>query len=280
MMQCKTQGCRKQFSVKIGTIFEDSPLGLDKWFVAVWSITNCKNGISSCELARAIDITQKSAWHMLHRVRHAMNTGSFMKFAGSVEADETYVGGLAKNMHADKRAKKITGGGPKDKAVVMGLLERHTRNRHSTVRAMVLDKQPTRADMREIIHKNVEPDSRLFTDAHAAYVGLGSDYMHRFIDHAEKYVDGIVHTNGIENFWSLLKRALKGTYVSVDVAHLGRYADEQAFRFNKRKLDDGGRFAVVMPGIIGKRLMYKTLIGADTVENLKKDGRDGSGLAS
>jgi transposase-like protein len=129
ILQCKA--CRKQFSYKTGTLFEDSPLGLDKWFVAVWAIANCKNGISSHELGRALGVTQKTAWFMLHRIREAMKTGSFRKMQGEVESDETFIGGLAKNMHTAKRERKITGRGATGKAIVHGLLERG--GRHSTV---------------------------------------------------------------------------------------------------------------------------------------------------
>lgn len=265
MMQCKSQDCRKQFSAKVGTIFEDSPLGLDKWFVAVWCITNAKNGISSCELARALKITQKSAWFMLHRIRLAMKTKTFAKMGGNgspVEADETFVGGLAKFMHKLERERKITGSGQIGKAVVMGLLERHSGKKASTVRAMVLDRQPSHADIREVIHKHVEPGSKLFTDDHGAYRGLSDAYVHQVIDHADNYVQGQIHTNGIENFWSVLKRALKGTYIRPTPKHLFRYLDEQILRFNERKGTDASRFHVVMPNVVGRRIMYKQLIGA------------------
>jgi transposase-like protein len=265
LYQCKDQACRKQFSVKVGTIFEDSPLGLDKWFVAVWSITNAKNGISSCELARALGVTQKSAWFMLHRVRLAMKAKTFPKMGqhGSVvEADETFVGGLAKNMHAKKRAEKITGGGQVGKAVVVGLLERHTAGKkHSTVRTIATQTHPNQLEMHDIIHKNVETGTLLCTDAHASYKGLDGAFIHRFIDHADKYVDGIVHTNGLENFWSLFKRVYYGTYIHMEAQHLHRYMDEQGFRFNERKLNDGARFLTIMPGVVGRRIMYKELIG-------------------
>ena len=263
MMQCKSQDCRKQFSAKVGTIFEDSPLGLDKWFVAVWCITNAKNGISSCELARRLKVTQKSAWFMLHRIRLAMKTKTFTKMGGNgspVEADETFVGGLAKFMHKADRERKITGSGQTGKTVVMGLLERHRGKKASTVRAMVLDRQPSHADIREVIHKHVEPGSKLFTDDHGAYRGLSDAYVHQVIDHADKYVQGQIHTNGIENFWSVLKRGLKGTYIRPTPKHLFRYLDEQILRFNERKGTDADRFATVMPHVIGKRIMYKELI--------------------
>lgn len=259
MFQCKAKECRKQFSAKVGTVFEDSPLGLDKWFVAVWSITNAKNGISSCELARALDVTQKSAWFMLHRIRLALKQKSFNKMTGEVESDETFVGGKVRNMHRSRRATLPEGTGFVGKVVVHGLLERGTEKRHSKVLAKVV-KNTKKKTLLPIIRSNVAPATYLYTDTAGAYSGL-TEFIHSTIDHAEKYVDGRVHTNGLENFWSLFKRCINGTYVSVDAQHLERYADEQVFRFNERKRNDAGRFALAMPGIVGKRLMYKELIG-------------------
>ena len=264
MYQCKSQDCRKQFSVKVGTIFEDSPLGLDKWFVAVWCITNAKNGISSCELARALKVTQKSAWFMLHRVRLAMKSKSFDKMGRNgipVEADETFIGGLAHNMHKHVRERRITGSGQSGKSVVMGLVERRRGDKHSTVRAMVLPKHPSKLDIRDVVHKNVELGAHLMTDDNGAYRGLHCDFEHQLVNHLERYAEGMVHTNGIENFWSLFKRIYKGTYIHMSPQHLHRYVDEQAARFNIRKTDDSGRFQSVMPQTIGRRIMYKELIG-------------------
>jgi transposase-like protein len=253
MFQCKSKGCRKQFSTKVGTIFEDSPLGLDKWFVAVWSIANAKNGISSCELARAIGVTQKSAWHMLHRVRLAMKTKSFQKIIGEIESDETYVGGKARNMHKGKR--KVRGTGPSGKAIVQGLLQRG-----GDVRCEVVP-SPTRHCLEGVIRENVQAGAAVYTDDIRSYDHLGDDYLHAVVNHAVRYVEGRVHTNGLENFWSLLKRALGGTYVAVNPEHLPRYLDEQTFRFNKRKGTDGTRFLEVMLATPGKRLQYKELAG-------------------
>lgn len=284
MYQCKSKECRKQFSVKVGTIFEDSALGLDKWFVAVWCITNAKNGISSCELARAIGVTQKSAWHMLHRVRHAMHVGSFDKFTGEVESDECYIGGLARNMHARRRkASGIKGGGGAGKAIVHGVLERGDKstNKTSRIRAGVITKVSAQT-LVPIINDTVQAGSSIYTDTAGAYKAsdLSNTFVHQMIDHAVEYVKDRCHTNGLENYWSLLKRTISGTYVSVDAPHLGRYVDEQVFRFNERKTDDAGRFAIVMPGIVGKRLTYKELIGDDTATNVKKDEANGEGLAN
>src|SRR6266511_1533591 len=206
----KCKACKRQFSVKVGTIFEDSALGLDKWLPAVWLIANSKNGISSHELGRALGTTQKSAWFMLHRIRLAMQTGSFEKFSGTVEVDETYIGGKARNMHAHVRKQKISGTGGKDKAVVLGMIERG-----GLVRAEVVG-DPRRSTLQGRVRDVVEPGASVYTDALGSYSGLDSDYDHRVVDHAERYVDGQVHTNYMENFWSLLKRGLHGTYISVE----------------------------------------------------------------
>lgn len=258
LLQCKEKTCRKQFSVKVGTIFEDSPLGLDKWFVAVWCIANAKNGISSLELGRALGVTQKTAWFMLHRIRLAMKTRSFRKLSGEVEGDETFIGGKAKNMHASRRAKIIKGRGAIGKAIIQGLLERGQGDDVSEFRGWVV--RDTSADemVPNVIH-NVESESHVYTDAAPAYSELSGGYFHRWVDHISEYVVGRVHINGIENFWSLLKRTLRGTYVAVATFHLERYLDEQAFRFNQRDKDDAGRFLRVLKAVVGKRLTYRLL---------------------
>jgi transposase-like protein len=258
----KCRACKKQFSAKVGTIFEDSPIGLDKWLPALWFVVNCKNGISSYELARDLGVTQKTAWFMAHRIRLAVQTGTFGKLSGEVEVDETYIGGKARFMHKGKRAEKITGTGGMGKAAVMGLLERHGEDGHSRVKASVVP-NVRRKTLAPAVREQVAEGSELFTDALASYSGLGADYIHQVIDHAESYAEGNVHTNGLENFWSLLKRGIKGTYVSVEPFHLFRYLDEQVFRFNNRKLTDGLRFLRAAAGIIGKRLTYAELIGAE-----------------
>jgi transposase-like protein len=254
LLQCKAKDCRKQFSVKVGTIFEDSPLGLDKWFVAVWCIANAKNGISSCELARALEVTQKTAWFMLHRVRLAMKTGTFRKLAGEVEVDETFIGGKSKNKHAHKRT---AGRGPVGKAIVQGLLERD-----GEVRAQVVGSTDEKT-LQTTVRRSVEFCSQVYTDAAPAYNGLALNYWHKAVDHINQYVVGRVHTNGIENFWSLLKRTLGGTYIAVAPFHLNRYVDEQVWRFNARKTDDGGRFRSALAGTVGKRLTYRVLTAQD-----------------
>lgn len=251
----KCKDCKKQYSVKVGTIFEGSPLGLDKWLPAIWLTANSKNGISSHELGRALGITQKSAWFMLHRIRLAMQTGTFEKLDGEVEVDETYIGGKARNMHKHVKARKITGTGPKDKAVVAGSLERGGQ-----VRAEVIADRK-RASVQGHVKKHVENGSSLYTDQHAGYTGLDAIYDHEIVDHAVEYVDGRVHVNGIENFWSLLKRGLSGTYVSVAPFHLFRYVDERAFTFNLRNRSDYGRFETALRGIAGRRLTFAEATG-------------------
>lgn len=251
----KCKNCKKQFSVKVGTIFEDSPIPLDKWLISIWIIANSKNGVSSHELGRSIGITQKSAWFVLHRVRLAMQTGSFSKFSGEIEVDETFIGGLARNMHQDVKRRKITGTGGKDKTAVIGFKERG-----GEVRANVVPDRK-RNTLQRHVRDHVESGSSVYTDALNSYVGLASDYAHAVIDHAERYVDGQVHTNGIENFWSLLKRGIRGTYVQVAPFHLFRYLDERVFTYNARDLPDFDRFLAVLGQTTGRRLTYAEVTG-------------------
>jgi transposase-like protein len=260
--KCKNRHPKQQFSVKVGTIFEDSPIGLDKWFAAMWLIGNCKNGISSYEIARDLDVTQKTAWFMDHRIRRAMETGSFEKMKGEVEADKSFIGGLARFMHKDRREAAIKGTGGAGKVAVMGLLEHHGKDDTSRVRAKVL-KNVQRATLHGNIRESVESGSEMFTDAWVGYTGITPEYVHNVIDHAEN-AEGRVHVNGIENFWSLLKRGLKGTYVSVEPFHLFRYLDEQVFRFNNRKATDGARFVRTLSGATGWRVTYRELTGKET----------------
>jgi transposase-like protein len=228
--KCYAKHPQPTFSLKTGTIFEDSPLGLNKWLPALWLVVNCKNGISSCELARDLGVTQKTAWFMAHRLRFSLTDGGSDLLSGEVEADETFIGGKARNMHRDVRNRKVTGTGGKDKTAVMGILERGGK-----VRTKVIPNRKKSALQAEV-RKH----------------------------HAVKYVDGKIHTNGLENFWSLLKRGLNGTYVSVEPFHLFRYLDEQAFRYNNRKdLNDYDRFEMALSQITGKRLTYQHLTGKD-----------------
>jgi transposase-like protein len=257
LWQCSSHHSKRQFSVKVGTIMEDSPIGLDKWLMAMWMVTNCKNGVSSYEIARDVKVTQKSAWFMLHRIRVAMQDEFFgSKLSGEVEVDETFIGGKARNMHLSERKRRITATGTKDKTAVVGILERGGK-----VRAAVVPSR-RKSVLQEQVRKHVTAGSALYSDALLSYEGLASDYAHQVVDHASQYVDGRIHTNGLENFWSLLKRGISGTYVSVEPFHLFRYLDEQMFRFNNRKdLDDAGRFDLAVSQIVGKRLTFAQLTG-------------------
>jgi transposase-like protein len=260
--RCKGKdACGKQFSVKVGTIFEDSPIGLDKWLPALWMVVNCKNGISSYEMARALGVTQKTAWFMNHRIRLTTQSGSLDKFDGEVEADETFIGGAARFMHKDKREQMIKGRGPVGKVAAMGLLQRHVGDDGpSQVRACVVTNRRKGAITR-MVYANVTPGADLFTDELPSYRDVAERYCHQVINHAESYAEGRIHTNGLENFWSLLKRGIKGTYVSVEPFHLFRYLDEQSFRFNHRRENDGWRFVRALCGIVGRRVTYRQLIG-------------------
>lgn len=262
---CK--GCKKQFTVKVGTIFEDSPIGLDKWMTAVWMICNCKNGISSYELHRAIGVTQKSAWFMLHRIREAMKSDTSHKFGfgGPVEADEVYIGPNPAKMHKSRKAmiQQRDGfkGGYVGKTAVHGMLDRELRQ----VRAKVMP-NVKRETLQNAILNNVTPMAKVYTDEAMQYDGLSRNFVHKVINHSHEYVNGNVHTQGIENFWSLLKRGLRGTYVAVEPFHLDRYLSEQVFRFNNRAtkdnpLTDEDRFALAMLQTVGRRLTYTQLTG-------------------
>lgn len=248
----KCKACKKQTSVKKGTIFEDSPLGLDKWLAALWLLVNCKNGISSYEIARDLGVSQKAGWFMLQRLRLAMQHGTFEKYSekfdGAVEVDETYIGGRARYQRAVASGAKK---GPRTgKTAVVGFLERGGR-----VHLTIIDsirKTPLQSEVR----RHVKPGATVYTDELKSYRGIDQHYAHQVINHAEKYVDGLIHTSGLENFWSLLKRSLSGTYVKVEPYHLFRYLDEQAYRFNTRRGDDADRFREVLGRVSGRRLTW------------------------
>jgi transposase-like protein len=274
--ECKTRHPKRKFTLKTGTIFEDSALGLDKWLPCVWIIANAKNGVSSHEIARSLGVTQKTAWFMLQRIRLAMQDdtdGKGGKLGGEVEVDETYIGGKARNMHYAKRRMLMEStldqrGNPSKKnrwagkTAVLGLLERGKDGKSRVRTKTIPDVRQHR--MHQEVRENVAAGSTVFTDALHSYNGITKyDYAHEVIDHAEAYARENVHTNGLESYWSLLKRALHGTYISVEPFHLFRYLDEQAFRFNNRVLSDAQRFSIVVMGIIGKRLTYAQLIAAD-----------------
>jgi transposase-like protein len=264
------RGCDKQFTVKVGTIFEDSALGLDKWMTAFWMLVNCKNGVSSMELHRTLGVTQKSAWFMLQRLRAALREHSIgfkSKMGGpgtELEADETYIGGLTKNMHKDRKARLFEQGGMHGgKTAVQGIYDRNVRQ----VRAHVVP-NVKRETLQNAVLQNVRYGSTIYTDDAVGYDLLRNRFVHDVVSHAETYVKGRVHTNSLENFWALLKRGLRGTYVAVEPFHLSRYIDEQVFRFNNRAtkdnpLNDSDRFALAMSQVAGTRLTYSELTGKD-----------------
>jgi transposase-like protein len=250
----KCKGCKRQFSLKVGTIFEDSSLGFDKWLPAIWLIANSKNGISSHELGRSLGVTQKSAWFMNHRIRLAMASGTFQKLSGIVETDETYVGGLAKNMHVADRKRKIHGTGGKDKVAIHGALQRG-----GPVVAAVVGTVSAKT-LEASVRNWVKTGSALYTDQSHFYRGLKWQYDHKSVNHGTgEYVKGDVHTNGIENFWALYKRAWKGTYTHNAPKHTDRYIAERTFSFNHRDLNDLERMVAVTSCVTGKRLTYSEL---------------------
>lgn len=259
--QCAVHHPKRQFTLKTGTIMEDSPIGLDKWMPAIWLICSNRNGISSWELHRALGVTQKTAWFMLGRIRLAMqDEGTGGKLAGEIEVDETFIGGAARFMHKKDKVRKMQGkrGGADagNKTIVMGILERK-----GIVRTAVIGDRK-KATMKPIVQQNVQAGSELHTDEWSSGWYGSEEYVHNVINHLQSYVDGNVHTNGMENFWSLLKRSLKGTYVSVEPFHLFRYVDEMAFRFNNRlPMSDAMRFSCLVRKCVGKRLTYAELIG-------------------
>lgn len=266
-MDCKA---KRQFSVRVGTVLEDSKIPVGKWMMALWMVVNAKNGISSHELGRAIGVTQKTAWFLGHRIRLALQTGTLeSKLTGPCEVDETFIGGRARNMHAGRR--KAKGRGAVGKAVVMGVLERH-----GEVRTMVVP-DTRRGTLQPEVRRHVEPGSEVYTDALASYAGLSAEYVHGVIDHAECYAKGAVHTNGLENFWSLLKRCIHGTYVAIEPFHLFRYLDEQSFRFNRRKATDAERFVGGLECIQGRHLDYRTLIGENAESCSSGNAKDAAG---
>jgi transposase-like protein len=266
---CREKHDAPQFTLKTGTVFEDSPVGLDKWLTALWLVVNCKNGISSYEISRDLKVTQKTAWFMLHRLREALKDDRTHKFGfgGPVEGDETYVGPNPAKMHKSRKAKVQARDGMKGgmvgKTAVQGLLDRELRQ----VRTRVL-KDVKRETLQNTILENVTPFAKVYTDEATVYDNLGKNFIHKVVNHTQEYVKGQVHTQGIDNYWSLLKRTLRGTYVAVEPFHLDRYCDEQAFRFNNRAtkdnpLTDADRFALAATQIVGKRLTYKELTGKE-----------------
>jgi transposase-like protein len=266
--QCKTRHPKAQFSVKTGTLLEESRLGLEKWLPVMWMVANCKNGVSSWEIHRALGVTQKTAWFMLHRIRMGMQDtrgfGKQTKIGGSdteVEVDEAWFGGKASNMHKERRARYQSADTNWGKVIVMGMLDRNARQIRTEI-VPNIDRDTLQAQ----VLGNVKYGSKVYSDASTSYSHLSRVYIHQFVNHAEEYVNGRVHTNGLENFWSLFKRNLRGTYVSVEPFHLFRYLDEQVFRFNNRggkkpeeRVTDADRFSLLCSKIVGKRLTYAQL---------------------
>jgi len=262
---CK--GCKKQFTAKIGTVFNESPLPLSKWLPALWLVVNAKNGISSCELARALKITQKSAWFMGHRIRASIQRGGGIvrESDGVFECDESFIGGLSRNMHKNKREEKIKGTGAMGKSIVMGLLARHSE-KHPVSQAVTRVVPSTRAEhLMAHVREHIPAGAEVHTDTWVGYKHMHEEYAHKVVDHAETYVKDGVHTNGLENFWCLLKRTIKGTYVHCAPFHLYRYLDEQTYRFNARKNEDGdkGRFMDAVKTATGRRLTWDGLTGKE-----------------
>jgi len=258
LWRCKA--CKYEFTVKKGTIFEDSPIPLSKWLPALWMYSSFKKGVSSHQLAKNLGVTQKSAWFMAHRIRLAMELGHFESpLSGEVEADETFIGGLATFQHENRR--KHIGTGASGKTIVMGLLE---RGESPQVRAKVIQSR-RKGTLQGMVRASVAPGSAVYTDALLSYMGLDSEYIHGVVDHAERYVQDRIHTNGLENFWSLFKRMIYGTHHSVDPEHLDRYLAEATTRFNGRKASESARFASTTSGVIGKRITYRQLIGKDAI---------------
>jgi len=254
-LQCREKGCRKQFSLTTGTIFESTHLRLDQWMVAVWMIVNCRNGVSSCEIARTIGCKQQSAWHLLHRARHILQPEYADDLRGEVEADSDVRSGAFKFMSPARRAKAWERKGVKGKTAVHALLERGSGQVRASV---IVDESDNK--VRDHVLEHVEAGSALYTDMGRAYLWAEvSPYNHQTVNHRVEYVNGRVHTNSLENFFNCLRRGLKGTYIAASSEHLEAYVNEQIFRFNHRKETDWQRFDRAMHLIVGKRLEYSVL---------------------
>jgi transposase-like protein len=271
--KCRT--CRKQFSVKVNSIFEDSPISLKKWLPALWLLVNCKNGVSSYEIARDLGVTQKTAWFILQRLRLALRARDFSckmgGNGGAIEVDETFIGGKPANMHHDRRvrishiqskqARTSNTYGLAGKSAIMGMYDREARQ----VRATVVQNVKRETLQNEILN-SIAHGSTIYSDQAVSYDKLRDHFVHETVNHTTEYVNGQVHTNCLENFWSLMKRNLRGTYVAVEPFHLDRYVDEQVFRFNHRAtednpLNDADRFYIALSQVANKRLTYAELTG-------------------
>lgn len=268
VFKCREKGCKKQFSIKSGTVFENTNVSLTKWLPAFWMIVNDKNGISSCELGRALGISQPCAWFMLHRLREAVHVGFLEKMkGGEFEVDETFVGGKEQFKHKSKTPSSLRNRGQQGKTAVMGIVQRG-----GEVRAKVVPNTRRNVLEPEIL-KNVELGSVVYTDSKMSYYKLSEYYQHGWVDHKNDYVIGRAHTNTLENFWSLFKRSVKGTYIQIAPFHIDRYLTEQIFRYNTRKLNDGERFVKALQMIFDKRLTYDKLTEAGKKYEYQKRAR-------
>ena len=249
----RCRSCRKDFSVKVGTVMHGSKLSLRTWAIAIYALTTNIKGISSMKLHRDLGVRQATAWHLLHRLREALDDNAGLVFDGPVEADETFIGGKAKNMHAHKR-KQLTGRGGADKTPVVGVRDRAT----GKIAARVVPSTEA-PNLVPFVEGHTKPTAHVYTDGHRAYQALSR--RHDVVRHTVgEYVRGMAHTNGIESHWALLKRGFTGTYHQISAKHLHRYVAEFAGRHNVRSFDTHDMMSRTVQGMEGKRLPYADLV--------------------